>query len=118
MATSILAGIATEETLVTVQAVMESQKAIQQSLDELNQTLVLLVNEILAQQPRLDVNNRATVNVEACVVHGVTVSSGTVTVSSGTVTTLQNLQGGNTAMLPFNFSDAGLTTIYDNLVVS
>jgi len=111
MATSLLAGIASEETLLTVQAVMESQKKIQESLEELNQTLVLLVNEILAQQPRLDVNNRATVNVEACVVHGVTVSS-------GTVTTLQNLQGGNTAMLPFNFSDAGLTTIYDNLVVS
>jgi hypothetical protein len=111
MATSILAGIATEETLVTVQAVMESQKAIQQSLDELNQTLVLLVNEILAQQPRLDVNNRATVNVETCVTHGVTISS-------GTISTLTNLSGGNTAMMPFNFSDAGLTTIYDNLVVS
>lgn len=107
MPDSILAGMSQESTQLAIQQLLANQKELQTVLNDLSQTLVMLVNSMLAQQPRLDTSNRITANIEA----------GTLPVVT-TVGTLNTLAGGNTALMPFNFSDAGLTTIYDNLKVS
>lgn len=90
-------------------ATQQDIKALAEEIRQLNETLLYLVSSLLAQQPRLDANNRAAVNVE----------TGSVTVSTLTnMTNLNNFAGGNAALVPFYLGDAGATTIYDLIEVT
>ena len=93
-------------------ATQQDIKALSEEIRQLNETMIYLVSSLLSQQPRLDANNRAAVNVE----------TGSVTVGSITtltnMTNLNNFAGGNTALVPFYLGDAGATTIYDLIEVT
>lgn len=83
-----------------------------QEIRQLNETMLYLVSSLLSQQPRLDANNRAAVNVETG-----SVTVGTISTLTN-MTNLNNFAGGNAALVPFYLGDAGATTIYDLIEVT
>lgn len=106
-------NISKESTQLDLKALVELQNATLQSVKELNEIMIYFTNVLMAQQPRLDANQRAAVNVE----------TGSVTV--GTITTLTNLTalnglagGQSTAHMAHNLADSGLTPIYDNIRIT
>jgi hypothetical protein len=99
-------GIATEATLVEVKNLADA--------------MLYFATAVLDKLPRLDNADRAAVVVES----GVAVTSlptlATVTTVATTtnLTNLNNFSGGNTNAIPYNLSDAGLTRIYNGIVVT
>lgn len=89
------------------------------STEESLQLAAYALMAILEKMPRTDTADRVIVQASESTTP-VTVSSGTVTtVTTATnVTNVNNFAGGNTALLPYQFSIGALGPLYDNLVIS
>lgn len=101
-AESILAGLATEQTLDSV-----AKDATLQAIDTLTETMVLLLSAMLEKMPRVSGNDQC-----AVVPEGGTISQ------VGTVTNVLQVTGRYVAHAPEAFSAMDASRIYNNIIVS
>ena len=111
-------GAATEATLASVaaevaqDATVQAVLGVQGEVRALNDTMLYFVTALLEKLPMLNINDQALVSVQNTITANIAASQ-----TLSVLTTLQNLAGGNTALLPFQLG--GMPAyISDNIKVS
>ncbi len=116
--TTELQSKATELTQQDIKLLLDSINGTNEKISVLSDTLLYFVSAMLEKMPRLDINDRATVNVETGTVTVGTISTITNMSNLNNMNNLNNLAGGNTNAIPYQLSNVGTLHIYDNIKVT